>query len=397
MWFSNIQGKFSTKNTLLNKSVALSNTELDNLVKSFDTIWDINFQKYKEEISSITCFPFKVVPSDRPSRYLKLGNLPDYSTFSCQEILSTDTYLSLGEYHIEETFHNFADYNGYTKIKLFLPLLGFVDVDTDECMDKYLQIRLHVDYATGKGIYILGVSDNSIPYELHPQLPTTIIPTTNESYIRVISTYECQLGVNIPIGTSSYGELQRNLILGTLKTATGIGVAMYKNSLPQASTTTSSITTATKDYNVYTRAKDKGRKNIPLRVGTETETKKTTSTRTYNKPVDKSKPIAEAIDGSIDTLNSLRGGTSTDRVNDSVLSSVLSGRVKIVIYRPKFVEFDDYYAHLYGYPLGEVRTLSDLSGYTEINSIHFEGTGFETITKAEIAMLEQAFSDGVYL
>ena len=52
---------------------------------------------------------------------------------------------------------------------------------------------------------------------------------------------------------------------------------------------------------------------------------------------------------------------------------------------------------MYGQPLGEVKQLSELSGYTEIANLHIEDSGFDTATQEELLMIMQELSSGVLL
>ena len=90
-------------------------------------------------------------------------------------------------------------------------------------------------------------------------------------------------------------------------------------------------------------------------------------------------------------------GGSSDTVNNPNLLSNGCESVKVIIYRPKMQDVDADYNHLYGKPLGEVRTLSELSGYTEIGEVHIDGEDFASATETEMAMLQEALLNGVIL
>lgn len=375
---------FNMRKTLYNNSVCMNYINLKKMVENFDGVFDgiINFT---EQIASLQLYPFKILPNlnDTGKNYLSTA-LNVFKDIEACNIHPDNSYVTLGEYYVEPHFNNFADYKGYTQIKVYLPQLGFVEVDVNECMGKWLQFRLIIDFYSGKGLHVIGVSNNSItsansPYANYEE----------DKDIRALGTYECSLGIEIPLGTSNAGDIRRNILLGTIKTGLAVGVASYTNSLPPSTTTTSTV----KTYDVQGRGTRKGSRMKQIKSGTET----TTKTTVHNKPVDKSKPIAEAIEGSVDTLNRMSAGGSSDRVNDSGLLWSLTDQVKVVIYRPKLLPTVKSYGALYGYPLGEVKYLSEIHGYTEVNNIHFEGVGFETITQKEIAMLEEIFSNGVII
>ena len=383
-WTNNNFQHFSIRDTEYNKSVCLNRTNLNKITSMFDSIFD-GLVNFTEEISSIQLYPLRILPYNNPSGVNILStSRGKFNNINVYKIDYSAYYVTLGEYKVEPYFNNFADYKGYTQIKLYLPQLGFVDVDVNECMGKWLQFRLSIDFYSGKGMYIIGVSDNSISFTSYPY------PQLGEDEgMRIISTFECDIGIDIPLGKSNVGDIKRNMLLGTIKTLAGVGIASYTGSLPPATTTSSSVTT----YDIQGRSIAKGSRMKQIKSGTET----TTKTSVHNKPVDKSKPISEAIDGSIDVLNRLTIHGNSDRVNDSGLMWSTTGEIKVIIYRPKMLPVDNTFASLYGYPLGEVTKLSDISGYTEISNIHFEGVGFETITQKEIAMLEEVITNGIFI
>lgn len=383
-WTNNNFQHFAVRDTQYNKSVCLNRTNLDKITSKFDNIFDV-FVNFTDEISSIQLYPFKILPYRNPNGTNILSTTKGkFNDIEVYKIDYSAYYVTLGQYKVEPYFNSFADYKGYTQIKLYLPQLGFVDVDVNECMDKWLQFRLSIDFYSGKGMYIIGVSDNPISFESYPY------PHLGEDEgMRILSTFECDIGIDIPLGRSNVGDIKRNMLLGTIKTVANVGAAVYTASLPSPTTTSSTVTT----YDVQGRSLSKGSRMKQIKSGTET----TNKTTVHNKPVNKSKPISEAIDGSIDTLNRLTVHGNSDRVNDSGLMWSTTGEIKVIIYRPKMIPVDEDFGCLYGYPLGEVKKLSEISGYTEISNVHIEGVGFETITQSEIDMLEEVITSGIIL
>ena len=383
-WTNNNYQHFQVRETLYNNSVCLNLENLNAVIANFDTIFD-GLVNFTDTIASLQLYPFKILPYSNPNgvNILKTVN-GTYNNITAYKIDYSAYYTTLGEFYVRPYFNNFADYKGYTQIKLFLPLLGYVDVDVNECMGKWLQFRLMIDFYTGKGMYIIGVSDNSITIS-NPPYPTL----TEDGDMRVISTFECDVGIDIPLGRSNIGDIKRNLLLGTIKTVAGVAVAGYVGALPPSVTTT----TAHTEYEVEGRALEKGSRLKTMRKGESDTVKRTTTTR----PVDKSKPISEAIDGSIDTINRLHMWGHTDRVNDASLMWSMTGSVKVIIYRPKMLPTDGEYEFLYGKPYGAVNTLGNLQGFTSVSNFHLEGEKFATATETELSLLHNALMDGFIL
>lgn len=368
------------RNTNYNRSVLLTEDSLEDMMNGFDGIFD-NILNFTEQISSLQVYPFPIKADDDLVRVLSVNNVARLGVAS--QIISYDnTYMSLGEFHIEPYFNNFADYNGYTKISVFLPLLGYVDVDTNECMNKWLQVRLCVDYFTGKGIYILGVSDESITQDF-------LADYSKDLSIRILSSYETDVGVQIPLGTSNAGEIRRNLALSAVKIAASLA---FTPSITPAVTT--KVETSTKTYDIKGARKAKNARLKQIKAGTVTTEKESTTTKTGGTH---KYDLTDAFNDSIDVLSSIKLTGGSDRVNDSGLTTRFSGTAKVVIYRPKLLDISNEQKHLYGVPLGRTMQLDLLHGYTEISRAHFEGDGFSSATTAEMAEINDAFMNGVIL
>lgn len=394
MLIRNIEEVYQRRSKLMNL-VALRYDSLNEMAGEFNSIWG-QFNDFSDSVMSIMKYPIKLpitigLATDDNKYSLKTPK-GIFSNIRARNI-KDNFYYSLGEYFISPKFNNFADYNGYTIIKVFLPYVGYVDVEPNECMGKYLQFRMFVDFYTGKALHIIGVTTNSIPYT---RQPTGI----RDDVIRIISMYEFQLGGEVSIGSTNMNDIRRNIALSTVKTVASVYAGMYMNALPAASSTTT--TTSTRTYDVKGKSLSKGSRMKQIKAGTVTDT--SSSTTVHNKPVNKLKPYTESFDSSIDVLNRNYPSTKSDRVGASTLMDICSANVGVVIYRPKFITKDEQLTEfntLYGSPLGEVRVLGTLRGYAEVSNIQFngieKGTEWDNITQEEIAMLEDAFANGVIL
>lgn len=392
-WINNDRTQLAARDTNYNGIACLSKRNLDTATLSFNTLFG-DIVDFTEEVSSIHMYPFSVVPilpQEGYASYLKTSRLDTFLVTAYY--IDPDTkYMNFGQYKVEPYYNNFADYKGYTSIKVFLPFVGFVDVDVNECMGKYLQFRLSVDYFTGKGLFIIGVSDN-------PKDPVMYPSADFDFDVRVIASYNCDVGIEIPIGSSNAGEVKRNLLLGSLKVAAGVAASIATlNPAPAVTTATSVVEPTVKTYDVQGRSTAKGSRMKTIKSGTvTTEGGSKTTTTVHHKPINVVKPISDTVNASLDVLNNIHNSGNGDRTNDSGLMWNMSTNVQVVIYRPKFVTLDENYGALYGYPLGDTYELGDLRGYTEINAIHIEGAGFETITNKEVALLEEVFANGILL
>lgn len=382
-WIKNDALHYTGRATTFNNNICMSKFELNKLPKYFDGIFG-NFSDFSSEIASIHMYPFNILPLFNASGVNLLSTSKGvFELVTAYKVDPKNNYLTLGEMYITRKFNNFADYKGYTQVRVFLPMVGYVELDVNECMAKWLQFRLTVDFFTGKGMYIIGVTDNRVTIANPPY-----VAYGEDSELRILSTYECDIGIEVPVGKSNVSDMKRNLLLGTAKIMATMAGQYYAMALPNPTTNTYKV----KNYDI----KSQQRGYItPLRTKYGTET--TDTTTVHNQPVNKAKPIVDAFDSSLDVLNRNYSGSGTDRVNDSGLLWQASNTVQVVIYRPRLIEEREDFAKLYGYPLGEVRRLGDLTGYTEVSAIHIEGDGFETITQDEIGELENALASGIIL
>lgn len=66
----------------------------------------------------------------------------DYTTIRYHEV-------SMGTCTVPKKWGSYLDYNPYTKVSIFLPYIGFRDLDTDDVMDRTLALQYIVDILTG--------------------------------------------------------------------------------------------------------------------------------------------------------------------------------------------------------------------------------------------------------
>lgn len=386
---------YEKRNTQYNSIVALNHISVDEMLNNFDGIFD-GWVNFTEEIASFTLYPFDIPIIKTPpydGQYMLDRLQTTRGTPSDVEAFKVDiskNYFYMGQYENRRRFNNFFDFKGYTYIKAYLPLVGLVDIDVNETIDKVIQFRLLVDYYTGKGMYIIGVSDSQI------NQTSKYADISLDTSIRVIATFECDIGVEIPLGKSNIGNIKRNMLLGAVKTAASIATGVYLGGLPSSVSSTSS----TKTTEVMSRGQEKGSRMKPMGKTTTQET----YSRTINRPYDKVRPISEAIENSIDCLHNINIQGATDRVNDSALAYINSNEIVLYIYTPKTPsmsgEYKNLYGHLYGFPYGDFARIGDLTGYTEISNMHYDniyGENGIVPTSEELTILQDVLSSGILL
>ena len=333
------------------------------------------FSKPEDWLSRLLYFPYNIPQRiEKQTKKLQIGT---YSTdIDVYDIDFASEIYEMGELLIEPHFNNFADYDGYSKMEVWLPFLGTVDISLNDVLGKYLKFRLGVDYTSGQGTWYICVGDN-------PTNATSIFVDLAGVDDRILSTHTCQIGMEVPIGTTNTANVYRNLIMGAVK-----GVSTALSSYAISSLGASGGTATTKE--VRTARNEKTGRQI-------TKSTKKTETQYNSSNYQFGKSIIGVFDYATDSLNNMHISASTDRSNNPVSMFNACNSIKVIRYYPKLITTDENYGKLYGYPLGQTKVLSTLSGYTEISNIHIEGEGFKSATQKEILMLKEALSDGIIL
>lgn len=125
--------------------------------------------------------------------------------FQATQIKSNSKLTKIGSYGIYERYKNFLDYTA-TRIELFLPYLGWVELPTQKVMGTKIIVYFGCDMATCQGMYVIK-SDGMIVFQ---------------------STFN--FGIDIPITLSSSVEQVKSAI------DTGVSLASSALSVTMAST-----------------------------------------------------------------------------------------------------------------------------------------------------------------
>ena len=335
------------------------------------------FSKPDDWISTCMYYPYSIPLRSGSGTALKL-QLGLYKTdIDCYDLLIWSELYNMGELLIQPHFNNFADYDGYSKLEVWLPFLGTVEVSLNDVIGKYLKFVLGVDYLSGQGTWYICVGDT-------PNSSTDLLINLADGFnYRILSTHTCQIGMELPIGSTNTANVYRNIIMGAVK-----GVSTALSSYAISSLGATGGTSKSKEIKTA-RNKTTGRQIT-------TATKKTETTYDGSN-YQFGKSVVGCFDYATDSLNNMHISASTDRSNNPVSMFNACNSIKVIRYYPKIVPTNEDYGKLYGYPLGKTVTLSTLSGYTEISNIHIEGEGFKSATQKEIAMIKEALSDGIII
>ena len=176
------------------------------------------------------------------SQNIILGNVD--TKISCAKITQQYQQVDCGTINLTRYFGNFLDFNPYTSIKVYLPFVGFRELDVDEVMGASLHLYYNIDLLTGSCVALINVHKkiggtdlNSVLYQFDGMIATDI-PITAADYSQVVSAVikgVASVGASIGIAaaTGGTGAPASGAILGSAvasETTTAVGTAVAVNS-----------------------------------------------------------------------------------------------------------------------------------------------------------------------
>lgn len=175
----------------------------ERLVQLGQFLWGANiFDKFSlvnnnpiENIISCKSIP---INTDGANQEIILGNVA--TGVNGEKISNNFAKQTIGSIAINEHYHNFLDYAPYTNVILYLPYIGFKELDTTLVMNKTLQVIYTVDAITGGCLA--------------------------QVYINSVRLYEFtgNVGIDIPITASNRAQVEAGYIqAGVGATASALG------------------------------------------------------------------------------------------------------------------------------------------------------------------------------
>lgn len=190
----------------------------ERLIQLGQFLWSSNiFDKFSlinnnpiENIISCKSIP---INTDGVNQEIILGNVS--TGVNGEKISNNFAKQIIGSIAINEHYHNFLDYTPYTNVILYLPYIGFKELDTTLVMNKKLQVIYTVDAITG-GCLAQVYVDNVRLYEFTGNVGIDI-PITASNRAQVEAGY-IQAGVSATM--SSVGGNIGSAVTSLLNSAT---------------------------------------------------------------------------------------------------------------------------------------------------------------------------------
>ena len=304
--------------------------------------------KLSDVVIGLSIFPFTITASGSKEIKMNLCGVHLTTGVTCHYSNSQFVTLSMGTVEVKKYWDNCLDYDPYTRITLYLPYVGFVDLDTDEVMGKEVTVKYNVDIVTGCCLALIIV-DGSVLYQ-YPGECSCQIPITSVSFDTFLQS-AVQLGI-----TAASGARAVKGAAGSVSQA-GSSVLAAEGAGAQR--------LAMEDFNAE-RAKFAG---IKADVGDS------------------------LISASVGAVLSAKGQYSHAGAMSSCAGILGTQKPFLIIKRPRQC-MPEGYEGIRGFPCNMKATLSDLEGYTEVGDIHLN---IPNATVQEIVECEQFLKEGVYL
>lgn len=193
----------------------------ERLVQLGQFLWSANiFDKFSlinnnpiENIVSCKSIP---INTDGTNQEIVLGNVS--TGVNGEKISNNFAKQTIGNITINEHYHNFLDYAPYTNVILYLPYIGFKELDTTLVMNKTIKVIYTIDAITGGCLA--------------------------QVYVNNVRLYEFtgNVGIDIPITASNRAQVEAGYIQA------GVGATMSAVGGNVGSAVTSLLNSATSQY-----------------------------------------------------------------------------------------------------------------------------------------------------
>lgn len=181
----------------------------DNVIK--------NYQSPLENIISLSIIPAIAQPDD--ARYISIGNC----TTNILCTITNEQYVSVecGSIDLKEHYGNFSDYSPNTSIDIYLPYIGYRQIDIDDFMSGKIRVRYQCDILTGDcvaEIYCEGKGKSKLMY-----------------------TFNGNISYNVPLSGANYLQYYLSIVSGIGSVATGVAQGIGGNPLGGIGTAASGV------------------------------------------------------------------------------------------------------------------------------------------------------------
>lgn len=160
-------------------------------------IWNKMFANPIDAILGLSIVPL-TVPSSSTSDIL-VGNI---STGVSANVASKQ-YLKVdcGTLKIEPYWNNFLDFSPFTKFQIYLPYIGVMDLNVDDCIGNEIHVEYHCDILSG-GCVAYVKCGNHVLYHYSGSISTLVPINTNDYTNAITSTLSAVATIGGVVGSA---------------------------------------------------------------------------------------------------------------------------------------------------------------------------------------------------
>lgn len=167
------------------------------------------FTKISDIVAGLSIVPFQPPLGDRCYHRIGLATLDVVLTKIAKQFVE----INCGTITLEGYYRSFLDYSPYTKIYIWLPYIGYQELDVDEVMGENINVTYHCDCLSGACVAFVSIG--------YPG------STTGPGIPRVIGQYNGNCAVQVPTSSESFDSMVQSAvnILTTAATVATVGAA----------------------------------------------------------------------------------------------------------------------------------------------------------------------------
>ncbi len=187
--------------------------------------WDKILASPLEVIACACWMPIDLTNVSTYSPKMYVGNEVEYEV-ECRRIDVTNVTVDLGSIDIPLHFNNYLDYTN-TTLTLYLPYVGFVNLDPKEVMGKTISLQLRAETFKGSGLYVV-ICENEVMNVFDCNLMTEF-PLSNASYSQSISNVIGSVGAGLVAAAATPVTGGASLAIGAAAAAANLGASTVAN------------------------------------------------------------------------------------------------------------------------------------------------------------------------
>ena len=319
---------FNRKWAITREGITYVNDNLNN--KTFLDNLNYLFTEPSQFFVSLRAYPFDVTDYYNQvltPQLVKMGKAQmkvGDQNLGAPALIEYAQYKYLGKFKVPRKFNNYLDFSPYTKIEMYLPFAGIITLDTNVVTDKEIRILLAVDFDTGKAnYYLVRHEDNQGEYDGD-----------------IIQTVECQMGMDIPLGSYNTNEQMKNVLMTGISFIGGAVTTMATGN------------------------------PMPL--------------------------VSSSINAVSGTFKALQERVTKGGVSSGTNNIMTPYHPYLIITRPTYgANGPDDYVTYKGRPLFKNCKLGELTGFTVCNDFHLENFG--SATDSEISSIDALLKEGIII